>query len=38
VGTYNVGLDEPFDKNPGVDDIIEIQSPRIVRLGIQVSF
>ena len=27
-----------FEQNPGFDDTIEIQSPRIVRLGIQVSF
>ena len=42
-GTYDVGQYRPkaygvFEPDPGFDDTIEIQSPRIVRLGIQVSF
>ena len=42
-GTYDVGQYRPkafgiFEPDDFFDDIIEIQSPRIVRLGIQVSF
>ncbi len=37
-GTYDPAGEKPFLKNPSFNQTIEIQSPRIVRLGVQVSF
>jgi outer membrane receptor protein involved in Fe transport len=38
VGTYNRGDDNQFEQDSQFNQIIEVQSPRIVRLGITVSF
>jgi len=38
VGQYRPKAFGIFEPDDFFDDIIEIQSPRIVRLGIQVSF
>ncbi len=38
VGRYGPKAEGTFEPDPGFDATIEVQSPRIVRLGIQVSF
>ena len=44
VGNYDTGVPQlrpksgPFDQDPHFNQILEVQSPRIVRLGLQVNF